>query len=81
MEKQRNKSVSESCRRLLKKLFTFAVLFFSAGVLFSQTLTSAMTRELRISPAQGQQLCVNSEIKFEVTIPYTLPGQIDVSMP
>lgn len=81
MEKQRNKSVSESCRRLLKKLFAFAVLFFSAGVLFSQTLTSAMARELRISPAQGQQLCVNSEIKFEVIIPYTLPGQIDVSMP
>lgn len=81
MEKQRNKSVSESCRRLLKKLFAFAVLFFCGGVLFSQTLTSAMTRELRITPAQGQQLCVNSEIKFEVTIPYTLPGQIDVSMP
>ena len=60
-----------------------AFFLFAAGpqFVFSQTLTNAMIRELRIAPAQGQQLAVNSDIKFEVIIPYTLPSQIDVSMP
>ena len=76
MEKQRNKSVAESCRRLL-----IIFLFFVTQSLYSQTLTSAMLRDLTIVPAEGQQLCVNSEIKFQIIIPYTLPGQIDISMP
>ena len=86
MEKQRNYSESESFRRLLKKLILTVLVplcFFAAGAqtAFSQTLTNAMIRELRISPAADQQLAVNTDIKFEVIIPYTLPGQIDVSMP
>ncbi len=86
MEKQRKQPEPESSRRLLKKLLlTFFVpaFLFAAGTTnaFSQTLTSAMIRELRITPVQEQQLAVNSDIKFEVIIPYTLPSQIDVSMP
>ena len=83
MEKQRKYTESESGRRLLKKLFIAAAVFFAAGLqaLFGQTLTNAIIRELRIKPVQEQQLAVNTDIKFEVVIPYTLPSQIDVSMP
>ena len=76
MEKQRIKSNVKSFRRLL-----ILLLLLITQPLFSQTLTSAVFRELRITPAEGQTLCVNSEIKFQVIIPYTLPGQIEVSMP
>ena len=85
MEKQRKHSESKSCRRLLKTILQRFVVFlaFISGSqsLFSQTLTNALIRELRISPAENQQLAANSDIKFEVIIPYTLPSQIDVSMP
>ena len=76
MEKQRSKSKRLIGRRLL-------ILFFMTAAFpaFSQTLTSAMIRDLRISPVQNQQFQVNTDIKFEVNIPYTLPSQIDVSMP
>ena len=82
MEKQRKYTESKSCRRLLK-VFLKGFLIFTIGskAAFSQTLTNALIRELRISPAQNQQLAVNTDIKFEVIIPYTLPGQIDLSMP
>ena len=40
-----------------------------------------MIRDLRISPVENQQLQVNTDIKFETVIPFTLPSQIDVSMP
>lgn len=76
MEKQRIKSNVKSFRRLL-----ILLLLLITQPLFSQTLTSAVFRELRITPAEGQTLCVNSEIKFQVIIPYTLPGHIEVSMP
>ena len=58
-------------------------LLFAAGsqTVYSQTLTNALIRDLRISPVQNQPLAVNTDIKFEVVIPYTLPSQIDVSMP
>ena len=79
MEKQRIKSNTKSCRRLL---ISFLILFFAGkSGIFAQTLTSSMIRQLRISPVEGQDLCVNSEIKFEVVIPYTAPGKIEVSMP
>ena len=76
MEKQRTKSGRTSVRRLLIFLF-----LFTAFPLFSQTLTNAMIRDLRISPVQNQQFQVNTDIKFETEIPYTLPSQIDISMP
>lgn len=40
-----------------------------------------MLRELRISPVPDQQFQVNTDIKFETEIPFTLPSQIDISMP
>ena len=66
MEKQRKQSESESGRRLLKKYIRFFLLsvflFSTAAEAFSQTLTNAMLRELRISPVQDQQLAVNTEL-------------------
>ncbi|MBR6340494.1 MAG: hypothetical protein IKR64_01190 [Treponema sp.] len=56
-------------------------MFLTLPKVFSQTLTNAMIRELRITPVKEQALVVNSDIKFEVIVPYTLPSQIDVSMP
>ena len=76
MEKQRTKSGRTSGRRLLI-LLLLSVTFPA----FSQTLTNAMIRDLRIAPAQNQQFQVNTDIKFETEIPFTLPSQIDVSMP
>lgn len=85
MEKQRKYAKSESGRRLLKKIvkeIVFALVFMSVSQsLFCQSLTNALIRELRISPVPEQALVVNSDIKFEVIIPYTTPGQIEVSMP
>ena len=85
MEKQRKHTKSESGRRLLKNVIKgiAVALFFAVGPqsVFGQTLTNALIKELRISPVPEQALVVNSDIKFEVIIPYTSPGQIDVSMP
>ena len=85
MEKQRKYPEQQSCRRLLKQFLKgfFVTLLFAAGsqTVYSQTLTNALIRDLRISPVQNQPLAVNTDIKFEVVIPYTLPSQIDVSMP
>ena len=76
MEKQRTKSRRASSRRLL-----IVLLLLSTSSAFSQTLTNAMLRELRISPVPDQQFQVNTDIKFETEIPFTLPSQIDISMP
>ena len=85
MEKQRKYPKQQSCRRLLKQFLKgfLVALLFAAGAqtVYSQTLTNALIRDLRISPVQNQPLAVNTDIKFEVVIPYTLPSQIDVSMP
>lgn len=85
MEKQRKYPEQQSCRRLLKQFLKgfLVALLFAAGsqTVYSQTLTNALIRDLRISPVQNQPLAVNTDIKFEVVIPYTLPSQIDVSMP
>ena len=76
MEKQRSKSKRLTGRRLL---IVFFLLTTFQG--FSQTLTNAMLRSLRISPVENQQFWVNTDIKFETVIPFTLPSQIDISMP
>ena len=82
MEKQRSKSDTKSFGRLLKFLLC-TIVWLAAGVsgAFAQTLTTAMIQTIRLSPVENQNLYVNSDIKFEAQIPYTLPGQIDVSMP
>ena len=82
MEKQRSKSGSKSFGRLLAFILG-GIVWFAAGVpgAFAQTLTTAMIQAIRLSPVENQDLYVNSDIKFEAQIPYTLPGQIDVSMP
>ena len=85
MEKQRKYPEQQSCRRLLKQFLKgfLVALLFAAGsqTVYSQTLTNALIRDLRISPVQNHPLAVNTDIKFEVVIPCTLPSQIDVSMP
>lgn len=82
MEKQRIKSIPESGRRLLILIVLF--LFCGAvdfSLLWGQTLTSTMINNLRIEPVENQQLVTNTEIKFMVEVPFTSPGQIDISMP
>ncbi|MBO4533536.1 MAG: hypothetical protein J5726_07565 [Treponema sp.] len=82
MEKQRSKSGTKSFGRLLKVLLCGIVWLAAGGSgAFAQTLTTAMIQAIRLTPAENQDLYVNSDIKFEAQIPYTLPGQIDVSMP
>ena len=82
MEKQRSKSGSKSFGRLLAVILG-GIVWLAAGSpgVYAQTLTSAMIQAIRLSPVENQDLYVNSDIKFEAQIPYTLPGQIDVSMP
>lgn len=82
MEKQRSKSGSKSFGRLLAFALC-GIVWFTAGAhsAFAQTLTNAILQSIRLTAAENQNLYVNSDIKFEAQIPYTLPGQIDISMP
>ena len=75
MEKQRIKSISKSCRRLLTVLFSAALL---AGSLTAQTITVSEINELRIKPSDSQNLFTREDLKFEVTIPKIKPAQIQI---
>ena len=79
MEKQRVKSVTKSCRRLL-----ILFVFFSVCVpvnLFAQKINSSVIKSLKIEPSPEQDLFTNTNLKFEVTIPEIKPGQIEVAVP
>lgn len=78
MEKQRNRSTVFISRRLL---ILSIILIFSGTKLFSQTLTAAKINELRIVPAQDQQLYTDTDITFEVFIPYIRASQLEFSVP
>ncbi len=82
MEKQRSKSGSKSFGRLLAFVLG-AVVWLAAGTprVFAQTLTNAILQSIRLTAVENQNLYVNTDIKFEAQLPYTLPGQIDISMP
>lgn len=73
MEKQRIKSIIRSFTGLLVLLFTSS--------LYGQTLTYAMIKQLRITPVEDQMFYTRNDIKFEVTIPYVSPNQIDITIP
>lgn len=73
MEKQRIKSICKSCTRLL--------IFFFAASLYSQSLTYNMIKQLRITPVAEQMLYTRNDIKFEVTIPYVSPNQVEITIP
>ena len=82
MEKQRISTTLKSCRRFLilsKILFiSFLTTFPAFSQSQSQILTAAEIRSLRISPAEGQSLFAKTDIKFTLTIPKTLPSQVQV---
>ncbi len=75
MEKQRIKSDSRSCRRLLILLGLTA--FFTTG-LFSQNLSLAEINQLQVLPAENQPLFTKTDLKFEVSVPKVKPSQIQV---
>ena len=79
MEKQRIKSDSKSCRRLLILLILlFAIL---PAKLSAQKINSSFFKNLRIEPSTDQDLFTNSSLKFEVIIPGIKPGQIEAAVP
>jgi len=59
------------CTQLLLSFFIFAQGY----------LTNAILRELRVTTESEQQLYTNTDIKFQVVIPYVNPSQVDVSAP
>lgn len=75
MEKQRIKSISKSCRRLL--IFFVYISIFSNNI-SSQVLTINEINQLKIVPAAEQQLYTQTDIKFEVVIPRVKPSQVQV---
>ena len=79
MEKQRIKSDSKSCRRLLILLILlFAIL---PAKLSAQKINTSFFKNLRIEPSPDQELFTNSSLKFEVIIPGIKPGQIEAAVP
>lgn len=78
MEKQRINAKS----RFIKRLLIFVFLIFNVNSsIFSQYLTYSIIKDLRITPVENQDLYANTEIKFEVTVPYTMPSQMQISIP
>lgn len=75
MEKQRNKSISKSCRRLLIFIFTAIILNSS---LYAQNLTAGEINQLRISPGEDQIMFTKTDIRFEVLIPRVKSSQVQV---
>lgn len=75
MEKQRSKSITKSCRRLL--ISGLIGLLFSTN-LFSQKLSLSEINQLRIVPAENQNLFTKTEIKLILSIPNLKPSQIQV---
>ncbi|MCQ2576370.1 MAG: hypothetical protein MJ162_06470 [Treponema sp.] len=59
------------CTQLLLSFFIFAQGY----------LTNAILRELRVAPETEQQFYTNTDVKFQVIIPYVNPSQVDVSAP
>ena len=74
MEKQRIAVGRKYCRRFLVLFF----LLFASTNLFSQTLTLAQARLLRIEAEPNQNLYTKTDIKFSVLIPGIRPQQIQV---
>ena len=74
MEKQRIKTVIRSCRRLL---ISFLLIFVS-NLGFAQRISLDQIRQLKICPAEEQNLYTKTDIKFTVTIPNATPSQVQV---
>jgi len=75
MEKQRIKSISKSCKRLLIGFVVFAGCS-KANILNAQQITAAQIAKLRIQPSENQNLYTKTDIKFEVLIPNTNPSNV-----
>lgn len=78
MEKQRNFTISKSCKRLL--IFVFFAIFLQSSI-FSQKLSKSQLKNLRILPAESQKLYSKEEIKFEVILPGISANQIQIQNP
>lgn len=62
-------------------LLVFLLLLFNQQLVFSQQLTRQDFAQLRIKPAENQNLYTDIDIKFEVEIPYVNSSQIEVYSP
>ncbi len=78
MEEQRFNSRAKSCRRLLSFIAVLLICNFS---LFAKFITYQDIRDLYFSPAAGQDLVTNTEIKFFVEIPYVSPSDVEIQIP
>ena len=81
MEKQRTKSGSKFSRRLLA-----AIVFVNfLNPLYAKILTNSDFAKLRFVPVQSNNdtsdFFTNTDIRFEVEVPYVRPGEIDISSP
>ncbi len=79
MEKQRIKSDTKSCRRLL--ILSVLLLAIFPARLSAQKINSSFFKNLRIEPSPDQDLFTNTSLKFEVIIPEIKPGQIEAAVP
>lgn len=75
MEKQRIITITKFCRRLL---ICAAIFCANKTILFSQTLSYSEIQQLRIKPAENQQLYTKTEIKFELYIPKVSASDVQV---
>ena len=74
MEKQRIKTAFRSCRRLL---ISFLLIFISS-LSFAQRVSLDQIRQLKITPAEGQNLYTKTDLRFTVVIPNVSPSQVQV---
>lgn len=77
MEKQRIKSVTKPCRRLLN----LALIVFAAAQLSAQNFSQKSGSQLIISPSENQDLFTKQDIKFEVTLPDVRATQVQLKTP
>lgn len=81
MEKQRTKSGSKFSRRLLAAFVFVSFL----NPLYAKFLTNNDFANLRFVPVQtsndSTDFFTNTDIRFEVEVPYVRPGEIDISSP
>lgn len=77
MEKQRNKFRS----KLKRGLLALVLASLSASPLYAKFLTNADVQSLRFSASNSQSMFTNTDIRFEVDIPYVTSSDINVSAP
>lgn len=79
MEEQRIITKSKFGKRLLILFLIFSTLPLCNFFGDTRRLTSAMVRDLSVVPVENQKLYINTDIKFELKIPYVSPGNVQIN--